>query len=371
MYTFYSSNSEIYSPTEKQVISNLVNIIDDNYNKLVKIYPKTNRIREILQEFSLIYQNLTYNDFSFLVQEIDALKKIIESKDIEREQDAIVNILDFILYVISKTKSQSINNSIYDKKIENTVYEIESLHTRIEELEKEKALLNSQAVQENEAKAKEIEKYKKQLTQSEADKDALIKRYEAEKERQNKLRDDWENNINRAFEALNEGAKVVNDEYKRIKRAHLFYGLGIVFSVSLLSLLVRYTILSLYMHVEIMTYVQYIPYYLPLALCGTLIWICIYQTNKLQRQLIVLADKIYRIKYLEGALKGLNNVEQDKNLLSQKTINVLDRIINKHLNESFKDMNEKNIEKEEDKDTYPVDNLIKLMKEFKEFGGNK
>lgn len=366
MHTYYQFNSEIYSPTEKQAINNLVNIIDSNYTILKKIYPKINETRRKLKSFDLISQSLTNDDFMFLLKETDFLKKTIESEDVEKKQDTIINTLDFLSYLFSKTKSQSINNSIYDKKIENTVYKIESLHTRIEELEKEKALLNSQAVQENEAKAKEIEKYKKLLTQSEADKAALIKRYEAEKERQNKIRDDWENNINRAFEALNEGAKVVNDEYKRIKRAHLFYGLGIVFSVSLLSLLVRYTILSLYMHDEIMTYVQYIPYYLPLAFCGTLIWICIYQTNKLQRQLIVLADKIYRIKYLEGALKGLNNVEQDKNLLSQKTINVLDRIINKHLNESFKDMNEKNIEKEEAKDTYPVDNLIKFMKEYKE-----
>ena len=302
---------------------------------------------------------------NFLQNQIQILWEISKKESIKEDKEKLIQALNIIAAFLNKDEN-NIQLS-YNKKIKDKTIEIESLTDKVNQLEKEKALLNSQAVQENEAKAKEIEKYKKQLAQSEADKAALIE----EKERQNKLRDDWENNIKRAFEALNEGAKVVNDEYKRIKRAHLFYGLGIVFSVSLLFLLVRYTLLSLYMHDEIMTYVQYIPYYLPLAFCGTLIWICIYQTNKLQRQLIALADKIYRIKYLEGALKGLNNVEQDKDLLYQKTIDVLDRIINKHLNESFKDMNEKNIEKEEDKDTYPVDNLIKLMKEFKKFGGNK
>ena len=312
---------------------------------------------------------ISMEERNFLQNQIQILWEISKKESIKEDKEKLIQALNIIAAFLNKDEN-NIQLS-YNKKIKDKTIEIESLTDKVNQLEKEKALLNSQAVQENEAKAKEIEKYKKQLAQSEADKAALIKRYEEEKERQNKLRDDWENNIKLAFEALNEGAKVVNDEYKRIKRAHLFYGLGIVFSVSLLFLLVRYTLLSLYMHDEIMTYVQYIPYYLPLAFCGTLIWICIYQTNKLQRQLIALADKIYRIKYLEGALKGLNNVEQDKDLLYQKTIDVLDRIINKHLNESFKDMNEKNIEKEEDKDTYPVDNLIKLMKEFKEFGGNK
>lgn len=346
------------------------NLLAKHKEFIYQLYPQIyNVYAQIIniQNGSPIYISMEERDF--LQNQIQILWEISKKESIKEDKEKLIQALNIIAAFLNKDKN-NIQLS-YNKKIKDKTIEIESLTDKVNQLEKEKALLNSQAVQENEAKAKEIEKYKKQLAQSEADKAALIKRYEEEKERQNKLRDDWENNIKRAFEALNEGAKVVNDEYKRIKRAHLFYGLGIVFSVSLLFLLVRYTILSLYIHDEIMTYVQYIPYYLPLAFCGTLIWICIYQTNKLQRQLIALADKIYRIKYLEGALKGLNNVEQDKDLLSQKTIDVLDRIINKHLNESFKDMNEKNIEKEEDKDTYPVDNLIKLMKEFKEFGGNK
>lgn len=346
------------------------NLLAKHKEFIYQLYPQIyNVYAQIIniQNGSPIYISMEERDF--LQNQIQILWEISKKESIKEDKEKLIQALNIIAAFLNKDEN-NIQLS-YNKKIKDKTIEIESLTDKVNQLEKEKALLNSQAVQENEAKAKEIEKYKKQLAQSEADKAALIKRYEEEKERQNKLRDDWENNIKRAFEALNEGAKVVNDEYKRIKRAHLFYGLGIVFSVSLLFLLVRYTILSLYIHDEIMTYVQYIPYYLPLAFCGTLIWICIYQTNKLQRQLIALADKIYRIKYLEGALKGLNNVEQDKDLLSQKTIDVLDRIINKHLNESFKDMNEKNIEKEEDKDTYPVDNLIKLMKEFKEFGGNK
>lgn len=346
------------------------NLLAKHREFIYQLYPQIyNVYAQIMniQNGNPIY--ISMEERNFLQNQIQILWEISKKESIKEDKEKLIQALNIIAAFLNKDEN-NIQLS-YNKKIKDKTIEIESLTDKVNQLEKEKALLNSQAVQENEAKAKEIEKYKKLLTQSEADKDALIKRYEAEKERQNKLRDDWENNIKRAFEALNEGAKVVNDEYKRIKRAHLLYGLGIVFSVSLLFLLVRYTLLSLYMHDEIMTYVQYIPYYLPLAFCGTLIWICIYQTNKLQRQLIALADKIYRIKYLEGALKGLNNVEQDKDLLYQKTIDVLDRIINKHLNESFKDMNEKNIEKEEDKDTYPVDNLIKLMKEFKEFGGNK
>lgn len=346
------------------------NLLAKHREFIYQLYPQIyNVYAQIMniQNGNPIY--ISMEERNFLQNQIQILWEISKKESIKEDKEKLIQALNIIAAFLNKDEN-NIQLS-YNKKIKDKTIEIESLTDKVNQLEKEKALLNSQAVQENEAKAKEIEKYKKQLAQSEADKAALIKRYEEEKERQNKLRDDWENNIKRAFEALNEGAKVVNDEYKRIKRAHLFYGLGIVFSVSLLFLLVRYTLLSLYMHDEIMTYVQYIPYYLPLAFCGTLIWICIYQTNKLQRQLIALADKIYRIKYLEGALKGLNNVEQDKDLLYQKTIDVLDRIINKHLNESFKDMNEKNIEKEEDKDTYPVDNLIKLMKEFKEFGGNK
>ena len=88
--------------------------------------------------------------------------------------------------------------------------------------------------------------------------------------------------------------------------------------------------------------------------------------NKAQRQLIAFSDKIYRIKYLEGSLKGLNNVEQDKNILSQRVIEVLNNIINKHVNDSFKEMDEKSIEREEKKDKNEFDDLPKLVKKIME-----
>ena len=335
-------------------------------NSVYHIYPNIFDIIEKIRDSQLKEITISIEEFHLINEAINTIEKLLSANGIEDgEKKDLINSLNIINTFICKYTG---HNSDFSDRIDDKVKEIEFLKSKVSQLEKEKTLSGSITAKEIKEKEEEIEKYIKQLEHSETEKKELIKSYEAEKQRKN---NDLEKDINKAFDALNDGASVINIEYKRLRNSYYIYGfLAFILMIYLCFSINNITGILRAQDTQ-MTYIQYISYYLPLAFCGTLIWICIIQMNRLQRQLIALADKIYRIKYLEGALKGLNNVEQDKKVIAGKTIEVLGKIIDRHLNNGLKDLDEINIKKEEDKDSNPIDEIIKIMKEYKELTTNK
>ncbi|MDY3068927.1 MAG: hypothetical protein SOR57_04580 [Parabacteroides sp.] len=314
------------------------------------------KLIKVLDDYLIIAQGEKLDILSnSLVGYINKIISKIKDKSISD------NDFDFIYTMISILEDYIENNkNIYISKIERKLSEIEYLHERINDLEKERTFLNKLSEHDKIEKENEISKYKELLEKSEQEKNDLIARAEEEKKRQDQIRNDWNTNIENAFKALNDGAKSINDEYKRVQDSFYLYKYGLVIDIILLGIYILFLIYFCLKN-KPAEYIEFVPYHLPLLFFATLIWVCVSQMNKAQRQLIAFSDKIYRIKYLEGSLKGLNYVETNKGTLAQKTTEVLSRIIDKHLNESFKSMDEKTIIKEEKKDNNEDINVIRIM----------
>lgn len=89
--------------------------------------------------------------------------------------------------------------------------------------------------------------------------------------------------------------------------------------------------------------------------------------NRAQRQLVVIADKIHHIKYVEGLLLALNSLSLNIDTSALKINETINKIIDNHLNISSNiNIEEDNLKKEEGKDSLPIDSIINLLKEAKE-----
>lgn len=107
--------------------------------------------------------------------------------------------------------------------------------------------------------------------------------------------------------------------------------------------------------------------FLPIPLTGGLLWAFITQMNRAQRQLIILANQIHEIEYIEGVLISINSLSVDIND-SIKRINLaIEKLLENHLhlNHTKSNYNEESIVKEENKDMVPTDLIIKILKELK------
>lgn len=339
----------------REKIEILSRLIEDNYFDLVKIV-SIEKLLKLLKSYSIIepkeiqeWQYYALKHYSELI-----ISCINNGELFKIEESAVKTFVECLEGVLQT------NRDIFISKIANKISEIEFLHDKINDLEKEKTVLKGLSEKEKIEKDNEIAKYKELLEKSEQEKKELISRAEEEKKRQEQIRNDWNTNIENAFKALNDGAKSINDEYKRVQDSFYLYKYGLVIDIILLGIYILFLIYFCLKN-KPTEYIEFVPYHLPLLFFATLIWVCVSQMNKAQRQLIAFSDKIYRIKYLEGSLKGLNHVERDKEILAQKTTEVLSKIIDKHLNESFKSMDEKTIIKEEKKDSNEDINVIRIM----------
>ena len=91
------------------------------------------------------------------------------------------------------------------------------------------------------------------------------------------------------------------------------------------------------------------------------------QLNRTQRQLLILAKHIHEIKYIEGLLLSINSLSLNISDSTERVNNAINRLLENHLNRNSKsdEITENSIIKEENKDSVPIDIVLKLLKEAK------
>ena len=110
--------------------------------------------------------------------------------------------------------------------------------------------------------------------------------------------------------------------------------------------------------------IDYLPFYIPVPIVGGLLWAFIYQMNRAQRQLMLVAYELYHVDYVEGLLQAINMVSPNVTSASVKIGTVLDVMIKKHItipNELF----EKSLDKEISKDNIDLKTFVNLAKDVK------
>lgn len=275
------------------------------------------------------------------------------------------------LYVISKIphrqqKGAYIYNSAhyYDEEIKKIENEKDILIKQIESLKV--AQENKDAEKKNIIQQKEEEV--KKLTDE-------IKKYEAEKKEQNKIKDAielWNEKIQNAFKNLTEYINPIVDEHKRLCFLYKCYRLLSALFICILIVTECFICYKFASDKEFPTWERYFSIILPIPIALALLWGFITQMNRAQRQMVILAKQIHEIKYVEGLLLTINTLSTDINESMHKVNTAILKLLDNHLN--YKDnllIDELALKKEEHKDSMPYEVVIKLLKEINSLTSKK
>lgn len=246
-------------------------------------------------------------------------------------------------------------------RITDSEYNTEEYYKKtISELEKKVEELSISLQESNESKEqkeeikKELEERREQIRQITADKEELEKKLDAQENIKKK--------ITYAFEGLKKHTSHLEKEKSRLNGMFYVYAC-LCFCV--LGILVYFEYVYLSKWQTPTKLIDYLPFYIPLPIVGGLLWAFIYQMNRAQRQLMLVAYELYHVDYVEGLLQAINMVSPNVTSASEKISSVLDIMIKKHITTPI-ELFDCSLDKEISKDNIDLKTFVNIAKEVKD-----
>ena len=346
--------------------------------KIKNYYQDRNKVISLLQEGIGCFPKTGY-DMGARMRVSILCKKLDSNKLYINTINKAVSLEERIMSDIEKLKDESIHDKraymldfadvtseIYrvfrpEDKDESSILNTEDFYSaNITELQKkEKKLLEEVSElkkknQKYQEKENEIEEIKIQIQRSLEEKEELMKKLDAQ--------ENVKKSISGAFVELKKHITPLMHEKMRLNC--MFYSYAFL-CVCVLGLLVYFECYYLSKWEGANKWIDYLPYYIPVPIVGGLLWAFIYQMNRAQRQLLQLANVLYRIDYVEGLLLAINSINADVNAASEKIDHVLDQIIKNYM-AAPDNLSESNIDMEISKDSINLHTFIDMAKEIKE-----
>lgn len=181
---------------------------------------------------------------------------------------------------------------------------------------------------------------------------------------------DWAEKIKNTFQLLRECTSVLEDEHKKVDTEyHLFlYGLTLPSLVLLIWLCKLYGFM-ISSQQPFSSWMEFLPYYLPVPIFIALFWVMIVQKNRAGKISIALSERLYQIKYLEGLLMTINQLSSNSQDAIETISRCMDKMVNGYLTKVAKEpLDELHVEaienKEMNEDSYLkiIDKLTDLIK---------
>lgn len=317
-----------------------------------------------------------WNEIEFVNEELQPILSFVSELDNEKISDGKRSSIEFLVLksiitarnnyyhnsprigsrkISGKFSTKAINSSsFYTQKINELNIERASLE---EELQKTKGNLteNSEKTLELE---QQVENIKIELEDQKTQLEIRTKEDDA--------KSSWEDKINLTFTSLKGYLKPITDEQKRLKQLFGIYSILSSVLVIFLVVIECIAICKVAVHADFPDFKKYLTIFLPLPVAGGLLWGFIFQLNRAQRQLVVIAKSIHSVEYVQGLLLAINNLSPSIEDAIIRINSALDKLIDNHL--SQEDVStESGLVKEENKDSLPIDSVLKILKEAKGF----
>ena len=240
---------------------------------------------------------------------------------------------------------------------------IEYYETKIQELISEKDRLQKE-LQQCSSSTEDSNQLKSKLKAAKE----KIKRLEESKgivEQKNDAQIVWKKKITDSFNILQNKSQTINDEYIRLKWIFRISWISVlIFIIGLVALSICGYFHFTTQDVQIESFWDYFPYCSPYPIIGIILWISVYQMNKSQRQLIVIAEQIQSINYIEGLLLALNSLSPDIESGVERINKAIDKIIDNYLTIQCQNIcNEEKLQSIENKDNdaIPINTVKSLL----------
>jgi chromosome segregation ATPase len=285
-------------------------------------------IIELIDRFHSIADDQRYIQFSLNLSSIERF--LIEIlNDLVKEKETInVAALKFMekrLPTIDDMTNQFLDNPNESTKQRFEVYtqQLEEEYIKLKKvLENEKANNSEEYYNKNinelQSRIEELQKNLSTENENNEKSNNLIKdlisqkeKYERElalKKKQLDVKEDWKNKIEDTFNVLKTYLQPIKKEQSRLNR--LFWAYLILSSLLVVAVvIIEYIAVNkVYYSPAFPDFKQYITLFLPIPIVGAMLWAFIYQMNRAQRQLIVIAKSIHKVEYVQGLLLAINKL---------------------------------------------------------------
>lgn len=324
---------------------------------------------------SPLVNNIHFKTLKMLSDEIDsAFIRDIISEELERYAEyinnngvndiepefvaSLLNTLDLLKYKFNLPEHFNNRNSINSENYYNN--KIQELTVREKEL-RQQLISNENTTEEQRRITKETEEKLKEIENQLEQKKKELER----KQKQEDAKSDWENKINSTFELLKEYLSPIKTEHSRLNILYYVFAGLTSFTILIIIIIEIIAITKIWNAEQFPGLQKYLLIFLPLPIAGALMWGFVYQMNRAQRQLLLLANNIHNINYIQGLLISINNLSPDINNGIVRVNSALDKIISNHLNNQHIS-NETELLNEERKDSVDIDKILKILKAAKE-----
>lgn len=377
----------------RSVIRNLKYIFTDN--EKIRVLEKTGidviniiNLLSILENQILVPDKFILNDkfLEIIYHELPRFLIDLESNIARYQNDTVEfganniieirnicqNLLSILYSLTNKNKnlftSKSYNSETY---YEQQISELKSSKSKLEKQLSELQKTKEQLSEVSQDQKTELQQKENDISQTKIElAETLSRLSDAEKELEEKRKQEdaqknWNEKIESTFKNLSSLLDPINKEYSRLSTLYSIY---MVLSGAIIILLLVLEIIlckSLSQENDYPRLLEYLPYYIPIPISGALLWAFIVQMNRAQRQLVILAERIHHIKYIEGLLLSLNTLAPNIEDAVKRINNAMDKLIKGHLSSQNIIHDEESIINEERKDALPIDIVIKLLETIK------
>lgn len=244
----------------------------------------------------------------------------------------------------------------------NKFYE-EELNALKNELENKKRLLQEKEEKQNmkESELKTLHKTIDDLT----DKISTLKKEQEELRKQDDKKTKLQEQINSVFINLKKYTQPINDEKERLSSLYVTYKAAI-YLLFIILIWYEFHTINRWRSLLVKDFISYIPFYLPIPLFGTLLGVCIYQMNRAQRQLLLIAQQLHHISYIEGLLSALNSLSIDITEGANKIRSVIEQLINNYLRQNLESVDSKIDLALEKDNVYALDKILNYLQKLKD-----
>jgi hypothetical protein len=358
--------------------SNVFDIIDEKeiIYELIELKERIRSLDNNSMDSMEFISDLLNDDFHFGYSNLSSLHESIESNNEPLSEKVLLeikNLTKTLQLAIHRIKNQ-LNNYFHKTK---NIYNSEHYYNeQINELENEKNRLQEYLIHQKNIEGKsqeEIAENKRIIQEKEISllkAKEQIKQYQSELEKKKKSENaivEWDSKIKSTFEELTECLSPVKDEHTRLNHMFWLYSILTVLVVIIIVSLEFYIFNKLHDSANFPSWKNYFAAITPIPVFGGLLWAFIIQSNRTQRQLLIIAKHIHEIKYIEGLLLSINSLSLNINESTERVNNAINRLLQNHLNRNSisNEITEETILKEENKDSVPIDIVLKLLKEAK------
>lgn len=304
------------------------------------------------------------NSSAYYEKEVDKLTEIIKKNS--KIADSYNRVVG---YIADKTKEinelkyelEQTNRQLEEEKAKNKGKKLDELEAELTNLKNKLAATKGELSKAQERKA-ELEYLKVELVNQKK----LVEQYKSElqkaKEKESAI-ENWEDKIRNAFSALKVPISRLETECNRLEYLYFIYAFISVLVILLLLAIEIVVYYKIHNSATFLRWEQYWPMVLPVPLAVGLLWGFITQMNRAQKQLIILANQLYEIEYIEGLLLGLNTLSIDVKDSMVKINNAISRLIDNHINNMFtKKIDENKLSDIEKQNALPIEQIPELIK---------